>query len=133
MAYFEEALYSRLSGFAGITALCSTRIFPVKIPDNTTMPCLSYHRISGSRIESMTGSSALVYARFQIDCWGRKYSDVKALAEQVRLALEGYKGTIAGVTIYGVNYLGDLDLYEDDSQTFRVLTEFLVHHNEEQP
>jgi len=133
MALAEEHLFSRLSGFAGITALISSRIYPIKIPPNTTMPALTYTRISGRRIESLLGNSALCYARYQLDAWGRKYSDVKALAEQVRLCLEGYKGTLAGVIFYGVNYLGDQDLYEDDTEVFRVSMDFVVHHNEEQP
>lgn len=133
MALVEEHLYSRLSGFAGLTALISTRIYYVKMPSPTTLPALSYQKIFTEHVESMTGSSALCFATFQIDCWSRTYPNVKAIAEQVRLCLQGYKNTLSGLTIFGINYLSETDLYDDDAEVFRVMQELRVHHNEDQP
>jgi hypothetical protein len=134
VALSEEVLYNRLSNHAGLNALVpASRIFYVKKPAGAVLPAVTYFRVYGQRVESMTGSSALAFARFQVDAWAKTYPEVKAVAEQVRMALQGYKGTFSGTTIQGINYLGDQDLYEDDAAEFRVLMEFLVHHNEDIP
>ena len=134
MALAEEHIFSRLSGFAGITAIVSTGIYPIRIPDGQALPALTYLRVSSRRVESMLGgTTALCFARFQFDCWARKYSTAKALAEQVRLALQGYTGTVSGNTIFGVNFLNEVDLVDDDAQTFRTSADYLIHHNEDVP
>ncbi len=132
VSFCEEFIYDRLLNFAGVYAITGKGIFPVKAPQDSAKPCLSYRKVSARHIESMTGSSALVFTRMQIDCWAFAYSEVKNLAEQVRLALQGFKGGI-GVRIDGINYIGEQDFYEDDTEMFQVSMEFLVHHNEEQP
>lgn len=133
MALVEEFLYNRLKNFAGLSALIGSNVFHVKIPAGQTVPAVSYQKISANHVESMQGSSGLCFSSFQIDAWARESDDVKAIAEQVRLALQGYVTVYSGMQIFGINYMNELDLYDDDAEEFRVLMEYVVHHSEVKP
>ena len=132
----EEALRTYLAGNSGVSAIVSGIIYPVVLPQGVQLPALMFQRISGVRVESLQGSSGLAHPIFQIDCFSEQkdgYSQVKALAEVVRLALEGYRGTWSGMSIQGVLFLGDTDLYEDESEVYRVSMDFEIWHVEDRP
>jgi len=99
VALLEEAIKSRLTTFAGLTALIGTRAYPTRMPQNPVYPNLVFTEISNIPDYVMGGQSGIARARYQIDCYADSVSGVKALAEQVRLALSGFRGTVAAVVI----------------------------------
>lgn len=134
----EEGLYSRLSSTAALTALVGKRIYPVVLPPNVVYPAVTYQRISGPRVHTMGNDPGLAYPRFQISCWHRDISDpqkgygqVKAVAEQVRLALQNQKNTTWGsVTIQAVLFDDDTDIYDPGAQTYQVALDFVIWYAE---
>lgn len=135
MTFVEVHLFNRLIGFPGVASLVGSRIFPLKMAPDTKLPAITYQRISGERVLSMDKDSGLAHPRIQFDAWGNSYAEVKKLAEQVRLALEGYRDMTSTVMINGVIYLGDTDLYSEAESTeiYRVSMDFEVWHNEAEP
>jgi len=137
VALVEEGLRARLAGFAGLSALVSTRIYRLTVPQDAVLPAVTYQRISGPREYVMGQQTPLVRARFQITSWADDYSGVKAVAEQVRLALSNYAGTSAGVVIDWVEMVNDTDLFEDETGqatgVFGVASDFFLHYREVQP
>jgi Protein of unknown function (DUF3168) len=129
----EEAIYTRLTGFAGLFALIGTRVFANTVEQNDTYPAIFYQRISGARFHSLTGSSGLARPVFQFDILAKTYPEVKAVAEQVRLCLDGYQGTVSGVEINSALLLNDEDFYEEEVELHRVMLEYEFFHNEVQP
>ena len=105
----EETLYTRLSTFAGLTALVSTRIYPVIMPQGIDKPALVYQLISSTRESCMVKDVGLVRARFPVTTWGPTFAGVKAIIEQVRQALQRW--TTSGVQ--DTYILGQYDLYDD--------------------
>lgn len=134
MALLEEALYTRLAAFAGLAALVTsgsiTRIYPVRVPQNAVYPLVSYNRVSGQRIYAFGIATGLVVTRMQVSSWDKSYSGVKAVAEQVRLALSNYAGVSAGVTIDDISMISDIDLYEEDTKIFQVAGDFSIDYRE---
>lgn len=90
----EQALYARLTGHAGLSALIGTRLYPNVAPQNATMPYGVYQRISGPRDYHLGGSSRFLQALIQVSWVGGTYASAKACAEQARLAMDGYSGTV---------------------------------------
>ncbi len=82
-------------------------------------------------MRSLDGPSGLAHPRIQIDVWADTYAAVKAAATQVRLALDGYAGTVDGVVIKAVILNGDGDRYEDHPKRHRVSMDFTIWHQEE--
>lgn len=131
MATIEEAIYAKLNGDVNISALVSTRIYPLKMPDKTPMPAITYFRVSGPRVEHFQGSSTLAHPLYQIDAWGKTLREVINLSSKIRNALQGYAGTIASVRIQGILFENDTDLYEEDTETYHRAMDFRIWYDEQ--
>jgi hypothetical protein len=92
----EAGLVYKLTNTAAIQTLISTRVYLEQIPQGATLPCLTYQRISTARLTAhdISGSAGTAHARFQFDAWATTYASAKAIADALRAALNGYKGTI---------------------------------------
>lgn len=133
MAVAEEALRARLVAVAGVTALVSSRVYPVKLPQSATLPAVTYQRISTVREGAMGADSDIVRVRVQVTSWADSYSGVKSLSEAVRAALQRYSGTSAAVDVRDCFLDSELDLYgEDESEAgvHAVAQDFILIHRE---
>ena len=129
----EEAITAHLTTTAGLAALIGTRVSPLRLPENPTYPVVTYQRISAPRIQSHTGPSGLAYPRFQFDCYATTYLRAKHVAEQVRLALDGYVGTMggaAGVPVSSSLIQSDRDDYDPTTRIWRISLDFIIGHQE---
>ena len=112
----EESLYAYLTGYAGLTALVSTRIWPLTLPDEPALPALTYHRISRTPVRQLATPSVLATeSRFQFSCWGVSYADAKKVANQVEAALVDFTGVMGGtggITVLDAHPVGEVDLFD---------------------
>ena len=122
MSQVEPKIYTLLSGDALIAALVATRIYPVILPQDVTLPAISYSRVSGGQVNSFDGYSDLENPRIQIDVWGETYASVQALAALVHTVMDG-------ATTFGALLESDMDFYEDDTLIYRVSMDFSVWNN----
>ena len=127
----EAAVRAILIADETVLGLVSSRIYPMKLPQGPTMPAITYSRISGPRIETMAGPSGMAFPRVQVDSWASTYAGVKALADAVRKALDGYRGTIVSIRVGGIIMDGELDLYEPGVEEYRVTQDYIVWHDED--
>lgn len=126
----EKQLYTRLSTYTPLTAIVSNRIYPVKLPQNVTLPAVSYFRVSTDRHSAMGEDIADVTSRFQVSAWGQTYTSVRSIADVVRAALERYSVNGADATIVTIFYINEQDLYEDDLQIYQLAMDFRIHYEE---
>lgn len=103
--------------------LVASRIYPLLLPQTPTLPAIVYLRVSGPRVQSHDGDSALQHPRFQFSCWAETYAGALAVAEEVRLALQGL--TTAGVGIFE----NMLDLYDAETGWFQVPVDITIWHD----
>lgn len=122
MSQVEPKIYTLLSSDPSIAAIVSTRVYPVWLPQDVTLPAICYSRVSGGQVNSLTGYSGLENPRIQIDVWGEAYSTVQTLAALVHAAMDG-------ATTFGALLESDLDFYEDDTLIYRVSMDFSVWNN----
>jgi hypothetical protein len=130
VAEIEEAVYSRLTTTAAVTAICSTRIYPNKIPQEATLPAVAYQRVSTRRVKAHAAPTGLARVRVQVTCVASSYSAVKALATAVRKAMEGVMGTVGGVGVQGSWLETDADEYGDAETLHSVRQDFMIWHTE---
>lgn len=124
----ETALYGYLSTYAGLTALVSTRIYPLQLPPKPTLPAVTYAKVSGPRIRAMGNTNQGGRPRFQLLCWGETYAGSKAVAAQVQAALEGYSGVMGGVTVRGIDQENEIDDHDPDTQRYFTILDFTIYH-----
>lgn len=134
MADVEQEIRARLLAHAGTAALVGTRVYPVKLPQTPTYPAITYYRVNTERVSAMGADRPDVRAIIRVSCWddgSDGYSGSKALATQVRAALERYSvspGTY--VPIQDIYFENEFDLYDDDAQVFHVVCSFEVVYDE---
>lgn len=95
----ETGIYAVLTGDAGVSALVGTRIYPLVVPQDASLPAIAYQRVSGGPTYTQDGDANLTPARFQFTCLGSSYSQAKAVATAVRAAISGASGTWDDVTV----------------------------------
>ncbi len=119
----ETAVFTRLTTHAGTAALIGTRCYPSMLPQKATFPAVVYQRISSS---GRIGTTDRRTARFQLSCWANTYAGAKALAVQVRNAVEGY----ADATIRMGRIVNEIDDYGEIPELQRVIVDVIVTINE---
>jgi len=122
-----------LTADAGITALVGTRIYPQLLPQAPMFPAISYQVVSGFRETAMDGPAGVNRARLQFDCWASTYLQAEAVANAVRVAIDGFKGSIGSPArvLQSVFFAGERDLYEPDPPAFRRSADYLITYQEE--
>jgi hypothetical protein len=130
-----QDVYARLTGHAGLATLVGDRIYPEHLPQNPTCPAVTYFQVGGPRDHSLAGSSGLAVTRWQVDVWAPTYIEAKAVAEEVRLALDSYRTTTMRVFLDN-----EVDLPEPTQDTSasllnvrHVALEFEVWYTESKP
>jgi hypothetical protein len=115
----ETELYSLLSTTTLLTGTISTRVYPVKAPQNVSEPYLIYTRISGGQVSGLDGYLTMENPRIQIDAYSKGYSQVKTIADNVHSAMNG-------ATAFKAILISDNDLFEEDFDLYRVSMDFSV-------
>lgn len=98
--------------------LDESKIAVNKVVSGTAPPYITYFLTAGTRQASMGYAGKLRNARLQFDVFAKSYSEAKALASSVQLALENAAGISPPV------FNGDLDQYEDDTQLHHVILDY---------
>lgn len=104
---------------AALDSVVSNRVYPNKLPQSPTYPAITYFRVTGRRMWSLSGSANLQNPRFQVDVWAQSYSDARTTADSVITAM-------AGSSNFKVGGASDQDMYEPDTQLHRVSIDFSV-------
>lgn len=115
----ETDLVTQLHSHAGLTSLISTRTYPVKFPQNVTLPAVVFTRISNN-VQVTLDDQELENPRYQFDVISSSYAATRAIVVQVKAAMNA-------ATTYQSILLSDNDLnYETDLELFRSVIDFSV-------
>jgi len=109
-----QALHVYWSGKTAVTDLVSTRIYRIKRSQQvSTLPALTYRKVSGQDELFQTGTSTLAQARIEIDCWGSTPAQAETLRDAIRDVTQRYSGTINGsLTIVLAYFENDGEAYD---------------------
>jgi len=123
----DSSLYTRLSTYAGLIALTSTRIYPPPVPQNPTYPLVTYQEIDRVPVKVMGTNAGVVHIRYQIDSWASTLAAAKAVAAQIALALDNYAGTSDSVVIKNCFLdMGQSSPYDDEEGVHRYIQDFII-------
>ena len=133
----EEGIASYLETYAGLVALIGDRVYPMRIPQGATLPCLTYQRISTPRIlthDTSGETGDLISPRFQFDVWTTTQKAGKAITDQVRAALNGKTGAIGtapnNITIRSALAESEVPEYIPDVKLYRGRSDYFIWHQE---
>lgn len=126
----EAGLIAYLLADTDVSALVSTRIKPLQLAENTALPGITINRVSTSPVHKHNGKATEFRTRFQLDIWAETFSSAKALCTKVRLALDGYSGTMGAYRVDSVVLLDEVDDFEPENDNVRVIQEYELYHVE---
>jgi hypothetical protein len=86
MASLESKIYSVLSAATAVTAI-TTHIYPEHRPPADPLPAVVFSRVSGLRVNSLSGYSNLENASIQVECYSSIVDGRRALSDAVILAM----------------------------------------------
>lgn len=121
----ESAFRTLLANDAAVAALVSARIYPRKLPQNPTLPALTYFRVSTLSEFSHDGP-ALEGPLFQVSVWSKSAEQAQQLALAVKRAANGFRGFVGGVEIGGTFLRNHFELYEDTTEIYHHPLDFRV-------
>ncbi len=125
----EDALYTRLSGHAGLSALVGDRIYPVKLPQSPVYPAIIYESRGGDRLHNMGVDAGIRRPIFQIACFAATYDAATNVGEQVIAALSRFRGTVGGIVIQEILMIDEPDdFWSDEPPVWQRVLEFEVSY-----
>lgn len=134
MKDIRAGLFAFLSADPVVSALVTAngiaRIYPIKMPEGVKLASVVYTRISGQSEYTMQGPDGLARSRMQIDAWAPTAPAASALANVVKDAINGYRGTMGSVVVQGVFMENERESFDDIVQMFGVSRDYFIHHEE---
>ncbi len=126
---FEITLSDYLREHTGLKALTS-RIYAVKLPDNSEFPALRVVFINGTTDDDFSGITDDSRGNFQVDIWARNDSELIAL-------VKAFKDAIKKINlleqIEAVFDLREKPSYEPEENLFKRTFEFTINYMEQTP
>lgn len=123
-------MLSDLVGFLEtLSSAASDRIYPMVLPQAPAYPAITYEQVSGVREVSLCGPTGRTKPRISISSWARHYGDAHELADEIRVALQGFRGTMGSTQIDDVKLDNEVDLFEQEAGTkgvHRVVQDYII-------
>jgi hypothetical protein len=109
----EKHVWLRLVTSPRVARIAGFNIYAVAVPKAATFPFCVYKRANIMREPTLAGPSFLPLLSIQIASWATNYDAARELADEVRLALDGQIGTLAGCIIHDMRLVSETDDYLD--------------------
>lgn len=110
----EGALVAKLVANTTVAGLVDNRIHPFNDPRKVAYPKLTYWVVNTTRSSDAggltnSGPTGMALARVQFDAWATTMLEAKQLVAAVRRCLNGYAGTVGGITIDQIHAVDERD------------------------
>lgn len=127
----EEAVKNILEDSAGVAAIVSARIYPIQLPQECTLPAISFSKVSvfGKDL-THSGTSQTANSIMQVSCWAKSVLAVKNLANAVKAALHGYSGSVGSDTIFFSKMVNEVDIFDPEVGVYHIPVDFELMHRD---
>ena len=110
----EKHVYQKLISTPAVARIVGFQVYPIAVPKTgASLPFIVYKRSNITRENALSGPLFVPVVGLQIASWALSYDAVRELADEVRLALDGHTGTMAGATIQDMRLVSETDDFLD--------------------
>lgn len=99
----EAVLRSAIVGDATLSSQIGTRIYPVIAPASATLPFVTWRRAGIQRSQTLGLPVGVPRLSLEYSIYAGTYEDAREVADQMRVVLDGYGGTVDNVTVKQVS------------------------------
>lgn len=124
MASIEEAIATKILATSAITAIIGTRFHWFKLEQSAAYPAIIGLVVDKVPAQALGTQSTAFAARVQFDCYAKNATTAKSLANELRKALDALDATVASTRIYGTLFLSEFDVFESDTELYRISSDF---------
>ena len=110
----ESAIVAILRAHAGVGAIAADRIYLMESIQGADATFCIVSSVGGDADQSHDGPTGTKYRTIQVSCISSDIGTAKLLAAQVKAALHGYRGVVAGVTIFYADAGNEVDISDPD-------------------
>ena len=128
----ESEIKNRLTTDASVTAVFGTRIYPLVLPQNPTLPGAQYAIIDGTPRENLFAKAGLYRFEIQIDIFANKYSEVVSGEDAIRRSLQSYDNVGTG-SIQAIHHIMSMDDFEKEIANYKKVLRFSVWYTRQNP
>ena len=131
----KSGLVSLLTGEATVSAICSSRVYVNRAPQNAIFPHVIITQMSSEENGTIDGGSGqLRFLDFDIDCKAKSSVTAESLGNAIRTYIDDYSGAAGSFTIGAVIMNDESDDYEppqdgSDVGVFVVTLDLTIHYN----
>jgi Protein of unknown function (DUF3168) len=131
----EDATFQFLASQPNITAIVpKSRIYRYVVPQNSLYPAITIVRVDTVRDLAQDGSTRVAESRMQLGCFSMlNDAESRRIADEIRMAVDGYRGTWGTVKILRAHIETDIGGYDAISRTFQTMVDCLTMFWEEDP
>lgn len=130
MADIEQVIVTRLTSFAGLSALIGQRVYPKRSPQSPTLPYVTYQAVSGSSQQFLNDPTDVAMPRIQVDAWARSHESARAVSGQIVAALHLWRDNTTTPRVIESKLEGEpQDIDEPDVNLHRVSQDFEVWYH----
>lgn len=130
MATIEDAIFTRASGFAGLSALIGSRVYPRRLPEGVTLPAATYGLVDDVEPQAMGAGSGVTTARVQFTAWADTFDVARDVAVQLRQAFRRWRGTVSGIEVQDSLPAGRSEDHNPEAGLFWRHLDFLISYGE---
>ena len=125
---FESTLYAYLSGYTGLTALISTKIYPDNVPQDTAPPYIFYQEVYRQKMYTHNGYNGTSEWSIQISSFATTRASVRAIADQVSSAMDGWSAVNSKVGY--VEQENERSLWIEDLGLYTIDQDYLIFYKD---
>lgn len=123
-----KAIYNILSNHAGLTALVSTRIYPVVAAQQAAFPYVVIDIDRTSPVNRMIGRARMQQIYITVSAFSKRFDEACDIAVQINTALDRVTpGTYGGVVIQGIIHENETAGLQDEDDVYFIPIEFKVN------
>lgn len=119
----DSKIYALLIGNATINRRVNTRIYPLVMPQDGSLPCITYQQTAGNKVNHLGGYSDLENPHITINSWATDYDTAKIIAKDVHVKMDistGFKNIL----------FNEIDAFDPDVGLFAVSQDFSCWNQE---
>ena len=126
----EDSLFSRLSQDAALTAMVSSRVYPVMAPQGVPSPYVVFNKVVEMQTGTYCASDPMVRDLFDFNSYAKSFKQARAVAKALRDSLVDFRGAMDGIHVAGIWLDTEMQSLDVEPGLFRVSTSLFIWHGD---